>query len=211
MLSRHDRGDDGFSLIELIVTVAIMGVIVAGLTGVVISYLKTTTNTQSRMTESQDLQFVTAYWQRDVSSIGVRSNVYDDIDHIFPLMSSVNIGPCGSAAGTEEVITLAWSEYSSLDSDAEPDLVKVTYGTRSDGTQLELVRFRCGPEPSEVVVADNLTTTPDPVCSGGGVSNCDDQGGGVPTRITMELSISDPDGHGKTGFSETIAGERRQT
>ena len=66
------RREDGFTLPELIITVTIIGIIAAGLAGVVISFLKTTTDTQSRLTESHDVQFAAAYWQRDVASIGVR-------------------------------------------------------------------------------------------------------------------------------------------
>ncbi len=76
--ARTPRREDGFTLPELIITVTIIGIIAAGLTGVVISYLKTTTDTQSRLTESHDVQFAAAYWQRDVASIGVRN--YDSVN-----------------------------------------------------------------------------------------------------------------------------------
>lgn len=204
--------DAGFTLVEVMVTVAIMGVIVIGLTGVVISYLRTTTDTRSRMTESLDLQFVTAYWQRDVSSIGVRSEDYDDAEdvHSYPTKQSVGLERCAGAG--EPVVTLAWSEYSSTVSEKEPDLVKVTYAVRDNGGgRKDLVRIRCGPAPSTTVVATNLTVVPDVDCTGGGVTDCADDSGRVPTRITMTLTISDSEGHGRTTISETIAGERRQT
>ncbi|MDQ6524551.1 prepilin-type N-terminal cleavage/methylation domain-containing protein [Nocardioides sp. LHD-245] len=209
---RRARGDAGFTLMEVMVTVAIMGVIVTGLTGVVISYLRTTTDTRSRMTESLDLQFVTAYWQRDVSSIGVRSKDYDDDEavHSYPTKQSVGLDRCpGDGA---PVVTLAWSEYSSTVSEKEPDLVKVTYAVRDNGGgRKDLVRIRCGSAPSTTVVATNLTVAPDVICTGGGVTGCGDATGRVPTRITMTLSISDSEGYGRTTISETIAGERRQT
>ncbi|WP_436698599.1 PulJ/GspJ family protein [Nocardioides sp. BYT-33-1] len=213
---RAPRRDDdrGFTLIEVLTTVAILGVISSALVGIVISYLKHTVDTQSRMTESLELQFVTAYWQRDVSSVGVRSTTYDDDDHAFPLVRSVNVGPCPAAAALDEVITLAWSQY--VDPDLESDdpagvvEVKVTYGTRGTAGDLELVRVRCGTAPSELVVAEHLTAVM-PECSGG-VSGCDDDTGAVPTRISLTLGVRDPEGHGATDIEDqTIAGERRQS
>lgn len=209
---RRPAGDSGFTLVELLATISIMGFVVAGLTGILFNYLRTTTDTQSRMTESLDLQFVTAYWQRDVSSLGVRTNVYDDDEdvHSFGLLRSVNLGPC-AGAGTP-VITLAWSDYVSKVSNDVPPTVKVTYVTRANGAgRLDLVRIRCGSEPSEVIVARNLTADPSVVCTGGGVSGCGDSSDKVPTQVALTLTISDPDGRGNTDLSETIVGERRQT
>ena len=62
---------------ELVVTVVILGIIVVPLTGVVLAYLRNTVDTEARLTESHDVQFAAAYWQRDVASIGVRSSTYD--------------------------------------------------------------------------------------------------------------------------------------
>ncbi|MCX6399895.1 MAG: prepilin-type N-terminal cleavage/methylation domain-containing protein [Propionibacteriales bacterium] len=209
------QADDGFTLIELLVTVIIMGTIAAALAGVVISYLKHTVNSQSRMTESLELQFVTAYWQRDVSSIGVRGTTYNDADLAFPLVRSVNVAPCAAAASLNQVVTLAWNQYINpeleVDDPAGLVQVKVTYGTRGSSGDLELVRVRCGTEPAEVVVAEHLTAVA-VTCTGGGVSGCNDNTGAVPTRITMTLSVRDPEGQGNTDIvNQTIEGERRQT
>lgn len=208
------KDEGGFTLIELLATVVIMGIIGVGITGVVISYLRNTVDTQARMTESQDLQFVTAYWQRDVSSVGVRSDVYDENEsvHSFPLKQSVNIPPCAVPSGSTPLITLGWSEYDDLDSDVAPTDVKVTYATRPNGgSRFDLVRIRCVTEPSEFVVADNLTEIPIITCEGGGVADCFDASGAVPSVVRMELRILDPEGDGTSAYIETISGERRQT
>lgn len=212
-LRRSRRNEAGFTLIELLATVIIMGTIAAGIAGVVISYLKFTVDTQSRMTESQDLQFVTAYWQRDVASIGVRTNAYNDDEsvHSFALEQSVNIGPCAAPAESTDVITLAWSEYESLVSEDVPTTVRVTYFARDNGPGYDLVRVRCGSSPTQVVVADNLTEPPGVECAGPSGTSCTGSGTNVPTSIDLTLTVSDVEGQGTTTYTETISGERRQT
>ena len=135
------RRDDGFTLPEMVITVAIIGMISAGLAGVVISFLKTTTATQSRLTESHDVQFAAAYWQRDVASIGVRS--YDSGTKSFPLQQSVNVTPACSLPSGTPVVTLAWSKYTSSDSTATPITVTVSYVARVDTGGYNLLRTRC--------------------------------------------------------------------
>lgn len=214
--------DDGFTLIELVVTVAIVGIIVVSLTGVVISYLKTSVSTAARLTESHDVQFTAAYWQRDIASIGVRSSTYDRSDtvHSFPLRQSVNITPaCSLPSGASYTtsVTLAWSSYTSLDSSAPATTVTVSYVTEPTGAggsaPYRLVRVRCTGSTldSDVTVADNLTAAPAVACTGGGVAGCSDASGAVPTTVTMTLTSADPDNHDGSTYSATLLGERRET
>ncbi|WP_278256421.1 hypothetical protein [Nocardioides convexus] len=105
------------------------------LVGVVMGYLRNTVDTQSRLTESQDVQFVATYWQRDVASIGVRS--YDAVTKTFPLQQSVNVAPACALPAGAPVVTLAWSEYASADSTATPTRMTVTYLARSAGSAYE--------------------------------------------------------------------------
>lgn len=200
--------DGGFTLPELVITVAIMGIIASGLAGVVISYLKHTIDTQARLTESHDVQFAAAYWQRDVASIGVRSNEYDEPSHSFRLEKSVNVTPaCALPAGTE-VVTLAWSEYTSLTSTDPPVKVTVSYVAQLQGTTYDLIRVRCGTQPATVKVADNLEVVPTVECDGTAAA-CDETA--VPIIVTMALTVVDPDGHRTSTYTSTLTGERRQT
>lgn len=212
--------DDGFTLIELVVTVAIVGIIVVSLTGVVTSYLKTTVSTAARLTESHDVQFAAAYWQHDVAGIGVRSSVYDSSDtvHSFALRQSVDVAPaCSlpSGAGYATSVTLAWSSYTSLDSSTPPTTITVSYVAEPTGVgaSYRLVRVRCtgSTVDSTITVADHLTGQPTVACTGGGVAGCSDGSGAVPTAITMTLTSTDPDNHDGSTYVATLLGERRET
>lgn len=194
-------------MIELVITVAIMGIIVTALTGVVISYFKTTVDTQARMTESQDVQFAAAYWQRDVASIGVRA--YDAPSKSFPLQQSVNVSPsCALPSGTT-VVTLAWSEYVSPDSTVTPPKITVSYVARAVGGAYELVRIRCSGSAvdSTVRVAHSLRAPPTVSCD----VACTGSGADVPSVVRIDLAVLDPEGHDTVAYTATLSGERRQS
>lgn len=204
---RDPRDDSGFTLMELMMTIAIVGFVIAGLTGIVISYFKTTVDTQARLTESHDVQFVAAYWQRDVASIGVRT--FDAGTKTFPLQQSVDVTPaCALPSGTV-VATLAWSEYTSLDSTATPGLVTVSYVAQADGGGYDLVRRRCSGATidSTTEVAHSLNALPTKTCD----VACTGAGANVPSVVNLNLSVLDPDGNGTTAYTATLAGERRQS
>jgi prepilin-type N-terminal cleavage/methylation domain-containing protein len=199
------RREDGFTLPELIITVTIIGVISAGLAGVVISFLKTTTDTQSRLTESHDVQFAAAYWQRDVASIGVRS--YDSNTKTFPLQQSVNVTPACSLPTGTRIVTLAWSEYTSTDSTAPPTTVTVSYVAEPDTGGYNLLRTTCTGSTvnSSFELMHSLNALPTVACDVACAS------ANVPTVVSLSVSVLDPDGHGTAALTATLSGERRQT
>ncbi len=209
---RLDR-DDGFTIVELVISVAILGVVTVALVGVVLAYLRHTVDTQARLTESHAVQFAAAYWQRDVASIGVRSATYDSTTHSFPLEQSVGGAPCPLPAGATEVVTLAWSEYTSLASTDPATRVTVTYATAPDGAVLDLVRVRCGSEPSTVTVADSLSAAPTLTCEDvdGNSIACTGAGADVPAVVKLGLTVSDSEAHHLDAYTATLAGERRQS
>ena len=204
--------DGGFTLIELVISVAISGIVVAALTGVVLSYLRTTVDTQARLTESHDVQFAAAYWQRDVASVGVRSTTYDTASHSFPLQQSVGLPACALPAGATAVVTLAWSEYTSAVSTAAPTTVRVTYATRAEAGSYELLRVRCGSQESTIQLADSLVAQPEATCvqSGGG-SVCTGTGDQVPRSVELRLRAQDSSAHDPRPYAATLSGERRQS
>ena len=170
-------------------------------------------DTQARLSESHDVQFAAAYWQRDVASIGVRSVTYDAPTHSFPLDQSVGLTPCVLPANATAVVTLAWSEYTSTTSTDPPATVKVTYATRPTGGVYELWRVRCGSHQSTVKLANTLAAVPQVSCyqADGTTTPCDGTGAKVPALMKLPLSVHDSGGRNLNTYDATLSGQRRQT
>jgi prepilin-type N-terminal cleavage/methylation domain-containing protein len=205
------HADDGFTLIEMVVTVAILGVISAGLLGVVLQYLKTTGDTGARLNESTDQQFISTYWQNDVSSLGRQT-----FSGSVPLTSAPSVfvnapgpGSCGTAVGTS-VVTFAWNEFNV--NAANPDDAwgttpnEVAYVTVPAGSRLLLKRVRCkgGTTSAPQTVAHNLTAAP--------TISCDASCGGAtpPNRVSMTFVVKDADNPNSQGYTTTVSADRRQ-
>lgn len=222
---KRSQSDEGFTLIELVMTVAIVGIIVVALAGVVLQYLRTSTETSTRLNESTDQQFISAYWQQDVSSLGVHG---DPTGGSIPASQSVWVGSapgCVPASGTP-VVTFAWNDYKNVPS-ADPTLTwhnatenRATYYTTSSvnangTTQTQLWRKRCGDTASDTILARYLTAAPTVTCydsSGAALPDCTGSSP-FPATVTMTISVQDKSQtvHTSTGYVNlTLTADRRQ-
>jgi prepilin-type N-terminal cleavage/methylation domain-containing protein len=200
------RRDDGFTLIEALVAILVLGVITLALSNVVIGYVRNSDATTARLAESHDAQISAAYWAKDVASIGTRnsSNV---------LQQSVDTTNSGSWAypcaltGTTPVVRLVWDDFNS-------GKVRVAYVF--DSTKRELRRLVCdnaGSLTSNIVLAHDLaaSTTPAVAClTVTSSTSCTGTGTEVPQWIALAMSIKDPKNTGSS-YAMTLTGQRRQT
>jgi prepilin-type N-terminal cleavage/methylation domain-containing protein len=221
--------DSGFTLIELTVAIAILGIIMVALVGVVIGYFKATAATAARLNESTASEFVAAYWQRDVSSVGVTSTEYCQASsgmsspngtyscagvaaHSFVPLNSVNISLASGctpvpSAGTL-LITLAWSEYTAS-APTSPVLTAVSYYV--NGSTLTRVRCSGGTISADTVLSKRLSTTSPPTVTCDGATCASP--GATPSVVTMNLTVLDTtnDAAGTHPYNLVLTGERRQS
>lgn len=208
---RRARADDGFTLIELVMSVAILGIVSAALLGIVLQYVKTTSDTNARLNESTDEQFVSTYWQNDVSSLGRRSVTlatgnFSTEQSVF--VGSAGPGGCGTSAGSVAV-AFTWNEFETDTTAPDPwasTPQAVAYVTVPSGGRFLLERVRCknGAAGSPVTVAHNLTGAPTITCD----STCGSTS--LPNRVSMTFTVKDAANANSQGYTTTVSADRRQ-
>ena len=136
-VSRH-RDERGFSLIELIVVMAILPIVVGALGFAVISLLTLQGGTASNVADSADAQTVSSYYEQDVQSAA-------------NITTSASASPCGP--GTQ-LLGLEWNlnpqsgQYQSV----------VSYVETGTGASRSLVRQFCGSGASSVPTSSSYVS-----------------------------------------------------
>lgn len=212
-IKRTER-DRGVTLIELLIAIAILGVIIGPLAAAVIVYLRNTKATTDRMAESHDAQIASAYFVHDIQSAGVRdwtTKPYNPLQSIeLGVPMNGGLYGCGSAA-TPVLVRFAWDDPAV----GVPTVRSASYLVKEVNGERQLRRVTCpaavGEEPPESVLAHNVdpAIAPAIVCTdaaGVGVA-CDTAT--PPATVTLTLVVRAPGDD--TPYTVTLAGQRRQT
>jgi prepilin-type N-terminal cleavage/methylation domain-containing protein len=218
MTRRRRPGDEGFTLIEMIVTISIMGVISAALFGVVLSYFQASASTRTRLSESTDQQFVSAYWQQDVSALGRRALSGATITTSQSVwVGTAAPGGCGSSVPGSVVVSFAWREFlPGTDPDTAWDATVQEAAYVATGSVLKRVRCRAGVADAPHTVAHNIVGTPTVTCldHDDAVSDTSTAGkcadAALPARVSLTMNVADTDAASTTGYTTTLTADRRQ-
>jgi len=214
-MSTRRANDSGFTLVELLLVVVILGIIAVPLANVVTSFFIDNATTAARLSGSHDEQIATAYFSQDVANLGTR-----DPDSQVAAQSvwtgSFPAGSCGAGMGTP-VVLLVWDDVAWTGSGTQDTIDQAAYVLQTVSGETQLHRLFCtGPSltsqtlASDAVIAHNIVTpAPTVACAGTG---CPSAGPTVPASITLTLNLraSDPGNRGGT-LQVSLTGQRRQT
>ena len=207
--SAAGAGDRGLTLIELLVTITILGIIAVPLSAALITYFQHTDDTTERLSLSHDSQIASAYFAQDVQSMGTRSWSLDG----FPLARSVFTDAtvpyaCGPDT-PQALIRMLWDDPSK---DKGGPVWQVVYYLKpvDDGLS-ELHRVVCtGSSASagpDLVVAHNVSKVLALTCTS--PSNCNSAT--PPQTVKLILQLKPQKSTVNDSLTVTLTGQRRQT
>lgn len=178
-MSRRLRSDAGFTLLELVIAIVIMGVITIPLANFVIAYFQNYTQTEARFSESHDVQIASAYFSQDVSNLGVRSSYTSTAFQQSVWTTGFPAAFCGQSTGTA-LLLIKWSDpvdYTQVHS--------VAYVANS-GT---LRRVYCAVGTTNTSVTTMVHNLVYPDSGNTSPVTCSPDCSGAPTSVTLTLSI----------------------
>jgi prepilin-type N-terminal cleavage/methylation domain-containing protein len=203
--------DDGFTLIEALVAIVILGVITLALGNVVIGFVKNTDATSDRLALSHDAQITAAYFATDVATVGVRdySQLPDGTGKqpfkpSIQLAASYNAGGfvCGSAATPTAVVRFLSDEWYK-DASGKWTVRAVVVAYYLSGHDLHRLKCVGGTPTSNALVAHNVDpATPSVSCSTTCTSTT------VPQQATLSFTVTKPS---VGGYPIKLMGQRRQS
>jgi len=108
-MNRNRGRDDGFTLVELLMTVTILGIIMGPLIAAILVILNNYTSTEDRLSGSHDVQMADAYFASDVKASG--SQLYDPVASalVRQPVSTTTLPGCARATTTSDVLVVAFT------------------------------------------------------------------------------------------------------
>lgn len=187
---KPQRSESGFTLVEMLIAIVILGIIVVPITGALVVTLRTTDETSNRMVASNDAQLLSFWLPGDIQSTGndtLNANVLDD-DTVYPPTVSTE------CSGRTNALRLEWVEQGASGStyDAAYAVVQAASGS------WQLIRYFCvdgGPATSHVV-ARNL--------AGASAVSVSESGQTLTMTVTAAATPTEP-----SGYTFSVSGTRR--
>jgi prepilin-type N-terminal cleavage/methylation domain-containing protein len=198
------RGEEGFTLPELIIAIAILAIIIAPLSLAVITGLRVVGKADQKYNDSRSSLISAAYFANDVSNA-----------------NTITKGGGGCGGPGTPIVSFAWTsanDPASADVDASPTST-VTYAYDPSSPTNRLLRQSCGGSGAQQsVAAISLGEMPVVTCytsnpGGAPIENasCDKNTRWVKLDVTAAPNSATPDDPAPTPYTFSLEGTRRPT
>lgn len=183
-------GDDGMTLIEMLISIALLGLIIAPITLALFLALEVSASSSQRTTDSADAQISSSYFASDVQS----ADVVRQASYV--------------CATSNALVELEWADA------ATGDRVAVAYApsTSAGVDRLERVAYSISSsdacsETSRTTAVHNLNPAVPPTLA------CEPSGDCVRGSVVLQVSALSASVHGRLyeAYAFTLAGTRRAT
>lgn len=202
-MKRARRGDGGFTLVELVMTVTILGIIILPLGNFVLEYFQNYPQTENRVADSHDMQIAAAYVSNDVASAGVHSSYTSAATSQSVWATSFPASYCGAGAGTT-VLLLSWNTWTVAPSGGGTFGPASSVAYVSESGVLHRIYCASGTTISSDAVLVHGLQSANVTCS----STC----GGTPPPATVSMTLSISTGSGDTAATSVVlTGQRRES
>jgi prepilin-type N-terminal cleavage/methylation domain-containing protein len=188
-LNGAHRSESGFTLIELMLVIAILGFIALPLTAAIVVGVRTTSATSNRITSTHDAQIVDRYLPADLQSTG---NGASD------LVITATVTPACPGVPTGNLLQLHWTQQTDGAGSTASYAVQYVI-TRSSGlSEWQLIRYYCVNNVliAQTVLARNLRD--------GAAGSVTQNGARVTVTLVSGTAVND-----STPYTYSISGTRR--
>jgi prepilin-type N-terminal cleavage/methylation domain-containing protein len=186
MISRIDD-ERGFTLMELLLVIAILGLIAVPLSASLVVGLRTTDATANRLDTSHDAQLVSLYLPADIQSAG---NAAGDI--------VASPTPGSACSLVQNLLQLRWT---ATEAEGDPVTYTAAYAVAKSGDEWQLTRYFCSTKTGQIV-----TTVVAHKLGGASAGSVTVSGTQISMTLTEATIPASP-----TPYSYTISGIRRTT
>jgi prepilin-type N-terminal cleavage/methylation domain-containing protein len=194
---QRDNAEDGFTLIELVISMAVLAIIIVPVTGSMLFGLLETNGMRDRIADSSGAQIISSYFPSDIQSAG--SDTSTGID------TSGN-GHCSSIPGDATVRLRVTIPDATSPTTAAKETTVLYYTQPDPSTALKLTRRSCRTTPaldSSTIVVQHVDASSGftPVCDP--VATC--------KKVTVSLKTYNPKSasQGYSGKTFVLIGTRR--
>jgi prepilin-type N-terminal cleavage/methylation domain-containing protein len=195
------RDDAGFSLVELMVSIALLGILMAAVTGAMFGAMDASKSTDVRLSESQDLRLATSYFAADAAGAQAFATSGTARCGTDPVLVELRGEAFDAASLAAQVVVQTYVlRTETVDGAPSRTLHRLTCSSSAASPSYPLT------PTADTTVARRLSTTTAPTVA------CKDRAGGAADcaaagAVTVVLGVVSRSG----GITGTLTGHRRTT